>query len=115
MSDDDQRTFEDYQRLFQERVEATIQQQFLDFHQSHPVVYTTLVRLARQWSGASTDRLGIGMLWEVMRWEIHLSGLPDPEETFKLNNNYRSRYSRLIMDRETDLAGVFETRRLRSA
>jgi hypothetical protein len=29
-----------------------------------------------------------------------------------LNNNFRSYYSRLIMEREADLAGVFKTRKL---
>ena len=29
---------------------------------------------------------------------------------FKLNNNYVSRYARLIMAQEADLEGVFETR-----
>jgi hypothetical protein len=35
-------------------------------------------------------------------------------DDFKLNNNYHSRYARLIMEREPGLDGFFETRGLRS-
>ena len=52
------------------------------------------------------------MLFEVLRWEWIIRGLPDTAEEFKLNNNYTSRYARLIMESEPGLEGVFETRRL---
>lgn len=87
---------------------------FLDFHARHPEVYAHLVTLCRRARSRGLTRLGIGQLWEVLRWEISLDTLPDPRERFELNNVYRSRYARLIMAAEPDLAGVFETRRLRS-
>ena len=37
-------------------------------------------------------------------------GTNDPASEFKLNNNYRSFYSRLLMEQEPELAGYFETR-----
>ena len=36
----------------------------------------------------------------------------DEHSGFKLNNNYRSRYARLIMEQEADLEGVFQIREL---
>lgn len=35
-------------------------------------------------------------------------------DEFKLNNNFRSHYARALMQRERELAGFFELRRLRS-
>lgn len=90
----------------------SIQEQFALFHARNPHIYRLLVGLAREWVEAGHERCGIGMLFEVLRFRrgVHTSG-----DDFKLNNNYRSRYSRLIESEEPDLAGLFETRELRAA
>jgi len=92
----------------------SIQEEFERFHRENPAVYRTLVRLARAYKARMGRAPGIGMLWEVMRWEIALETRRHPE-SFRFNNNYRSRYARLIMEQEPDLADAFETRRLRAA
>jgi hypothetical protein len=84
---------------------------FAEFHRENPKVYDHLVRLARKAVGAGKRKLGIRMLWEVVRWEIFLE-TTDPD--FKLNDHHHSRYARMIMRLEPDLAGVFEIRELRS-
>ena len=86
-------------------IEAT----FLDFHAANPWVYDALVSLARDLKHRGRHHQGIGMLFEVLRWQWYRTTI-DPSSDFKLNNNYRSRYARLIMAREADLADVFETR-----
>lgn len=89
---------------------STIEDDFWRFHRENPHVYVRLVELARTWRRRrGSRRLGIGMLFEVLRWEV---AMRTTGEDFKLNNNYRSYYARLIMQREPDLAGVFDTRRL---
>lgn len=96
------------------RDEEGIQREFLRFHAQNPNVYAELVRLARLWRDRHGERrLGIGMLWEVMRWNISFQ--TRSSSVWKLNNNYRSRYARLLMEQEPDLADAFETRRLRAA
>ncbi len=85
---------------------------FSAFHAANPHVYETLVRLAREAVRRGKERVGIKALWERMRWELWIE-TDDPE--FRLNNDFTSRFARLIMSREPDLAGVFETRTLRSA
>jgi hypothetical protein len=92
---------------------GSIEGNFLAFHEANPWVYRALVRLARDLHRRGRKRIGIGMLFEVLRWQHSLATV-DQASDFKLNNNYRSRYARLIMDREADLAGIFETRRLTS-
>ena len=89
--------------------EATIREAFLRFHGDNPHIYDELVMLARRAKRRGAQRIGIGMLFEVLRWRWTLRADGD---TFKLNNNYRSYYARLIMRRESDLAGIFELRAL---
>ena len=88
---------------------------FVDFHYKHPEVLVELVRLARQATDRGAKKIGIGMLWEVLRWRIVLDELPFDGDGFKLNNDLRSRYARLMMILYPDLEGVFEIRELRSA
>lgn len=92
----------------------TIAEAFDLFHAANPWVYQALVRLARDLVGQGRTRIGIGMLFEVLRWHWY-RGTTDVASEFVLNNNYRSRYSRLIMEQERDLAGIFETRKLTAA
>jgi hypothetical protein len=89
--------------------ENLIRDAFKRFHGENPHVYTELVTMARELVDVGHAKIGIGMLFEVLRWRHALRTAGD---TFKLNNNYRSYYARLIMRREEDLAGVFELRRL---
>ena len=93
----------------------TIQLAFIAFHSAHPGVYAELVRICRTYRQHRPGiRWSIDAAYEVLRWERMMADLPDENEDFKLNNNYRSRYARLIMEREPDLADIFETRSLRA-
>lgn len=92
--------------------QQSIDDAFHAFHAEHPEVYRHLVRLARQAVAAGHDKVGIGMLYEVLRWQFMVGDLTGTG--FKLNNNYRSRYARMIAARERGLSTIFETRELRS-
>lgn len=85
-----------------------LQVKFEAFHYANPHVYTELVMLARRAKRTGASKVGIGQLFEVLRWRHMLSTQGDE---FLLNNSYRAFYSRMIMDREPDLGGFFETRR----
>jgi hypothetical protein len=89
----------------------SIDDRFAEFHAEFPAVYLNLVRLAREAVVRGHKRIGIGMLWEVLRWETQIG---DHRATYKLNDHYRSRYARLIIAQEPDLAEVFEIRELRT-
>lgn len=92
---------------------GTIQYEFLAFHEANPRVYAELVRLARRAKAAGKLRIGIKLVWERLRWDMEVE-VDSGADAFTLNNNYPSRYARRIMAREPDLAGFFETRRLRA-
>jgi hypothetical protein len=57
------------------------------------------------------NHYGIKAIVEVVRFHRALE-TTDPD--FKLNNNYSSRYARILMDEEPELAGFFQTRELKS-
>jgi hypothetical protein len=82
---------------------------FERFHRLNPHIYTRLVYMARTTKRAGRKRCGIAMLFEVLRWD-YLVGTVHAEDDFKLNNNHKAFYARLIMQQEKDLAEVFETR-----
>jgi len=88
-----------------------IQIAFLKFHEDNPHVYDMLVKLARQVKEAGRKRYGIECLFARLRWHYDFEAKTDDE--FKLNNNFTSRYARLLMEREKDLEGVFSLRELR--
>ena len=85
-----------------------IEREFWEFHNKHPEVYHQLTRLARQWRANGRAKLGIATIYEVLRWNSHVN--QERDGGFKLNNNHKALYARLIMEREPDLDGVFETR-----
>ena len=93
-------------------MDDSIEARFREFHAANPRVYQTLCSLARYAMQKGKRKIGIGALWERMRWDLWLE---TTDVDFKLNNNFRSRYARLLMWHESDLAGVFEIRTLHTA
>jgi hypothetical protein len=91
--------------------ERTIDEAFARFHEDNPHVYDELRMLALRARRRGATKIGIGMLFEVLRWR---QTLRTDGDAYKLNNNYRSRYARMLMA-EPELAGCFETRGLRAA
>lgn len=90
----------------------TIEEKFQKFHQENPQVYRQLEKMSWQLLNAGQRKVGIGMLFEVMRWRSMLRTTGDE---YKLNNNYRSRYVRLLIDNNPEFESLFETRQLHSA
>jgi hypothetical protein len=94
-------------------ISAYWQSRALEFHVANPHVYEALVRYARQARAAGVDRIGIELLWNRMRWDWMLE--TEHAHDYKLNQNYKAWYARRIMELESDLAGIFETRSRRAA
>lgn len=80
---------------------------FRKFHRENPDVYLELVKISRQLKDRGRNHYGIGALFEVIRFH---RAIRTNDPVFKLNNNYRALYARLIMDQEADLSDFFETR-----
>lgn len=95
------------------RFAESIQQKFERFHRTNPHVYEELRRMAFDLKAKGHAKIGIGMLFEVLRWNHYIN--TTDTSGFKLCNNYRSRYARMIMDREPTLRGIFSTKSLTAA
>lgn len=89
--------------------QSKIEAAFWEFHREHPEVYEELRQLALDARRAGRRRIGMKMLFEVVRWNRLLR---TGDRGFKLNNNYTAYYARLLMEREPELRGMFATRRL---
>lgn len=89
--------------------DATIRQRFEAFHKANPHVYGHLVRLALDIRQRGHDKWGIANLFEVLRWESALYTTGDP---YRLNNNFRAWYARILMADNSELEGFFEVRKL---
>lgn len=82
---------------------------FEEFHRTNPHVYDELVRSARLYrEQTGREQCGMSLLFGRVRWVLSLRTEGD---AFKLNNNFAPFYSRLLMEREPDLAGMFHLRR----
>lgn len=90
----------------------TIQARFESFHEHNPWVADVLERMTTDRLAAGKRKVGIGMLFEVLRWQ---AGFVTEGDDFRLNNNYRSRYVRLLIERHPEWAEAFETRELKAA
>lgn len=96
--------------FYQDR-NLSIQDRFEAFHAANPWVFEALKRLALDARSRGRTRIGIGQLTEVLRWEY---GRATRGDDFKINNDFRSRYARLLMAVVPELDGVFETRELKT-
>ena len=89
------------------RIEGqSLEEQFAAFHAANPQVYVALRALALSMRRQGVRKAGIGQLFEVLRWQY---ALQTRGGDFKLNNNFRSFYARLL-DNEAELHGLFEMR-----
>jgi hypothetical protein len=84
---------------------------FEAFHAANPMVYASLVRLCYEMQNSGAGKWSIAGAFEVLRHEV-LTQRRASAEDFKLNNNYKPYYSRLILSCNPELSDFFETREL---
>lgn len=75
--------------------------------------YENVLLRARRLQARGWTHFGIAALWEAARYDRALDIGPDAAG-FKLNNDFRSRLARRLMDDIPSLRGFFETRELKA-
>lgn len=90
---------------------SELDKKFWAFHKENPQVFEKLEELALQAYTHGRKKIGIGMIFEVLRWNSNMSTSGD---NYKLNNSYRSRYVRILIDKHPEYKNLFETRRIKS-
>ena len=80
---------------------------FVEFHQGNPHVYQMFKRFAKQAKSAGRPRFGAHAIGERIRWYTQIE---TSDTEFKLNDHHLPYYARLLMLREPEFNGFFETR-----
>jgi hypothetical protein len=88
----------------------TIQERFEAFHKTHPEVYAAVVAFSLSVKSKGFKKYAIGAIWERVRWHFAV----DSDNSVQLNDHFRSRYARLVMESEPALLGFFQIRELRA-
>lgn len=100
----------------------TIQEQFDLFRAANPHVHAMYLHFTKELLKAGHKRISPRFVMERIRWEMmmptvatkgsgwHVAGA----KPFKINNNFSSRYARLLITQYPKLALVFEVRELRA-
>jgi len=82
---------------------------FREFHKDNPQVYVELRKLAFEWYRETRGQRPIGMacLYETLRFRI---GIETNGKPYKLCNNHRAFYSRLLMIDEPQMVNIIRTK-----
>jgi hypothetical protein len=91
----------------------TIEERFRAFHAANPAVYRCIVQLTKERFFRGTERHGMKAMWEQLRWRIATGNLR-LATGYNFNNDYTSRYVRLLVKEFPAYSGLFELRHLRS-
>lgn len=93
--------------------QQTIAERFAEFDRLNGWVYAALESLVADWLAHGHKRVGVKALLEIVRWQYgrRTSG----DQGFRVNNDFTSRYARLLIERHPEWADAIETRQLRAA
>ncbi|MCX4749248.1 hypothetical protein OG455_27710 [Kitasatospora sp. NBC_01287] len=92
--------------------QQTIQERFEQFHAHNPWVLSELERLVGECIDAKFSKISLGMLFEIIRYSYGRATLS--ADDFRLNNDFRSRYARLLTHEHPHWAPYIEVRALRT-
>ena len=89
-----------------------IAERFQIFHRDNPHIYQRIVDIAFEMRQRGVKKMGIALIFERLRW-LHFIEVNNTDGGFKLSNDYRAEFARLIMQQEPGLEDFFEIRELR--
>ena len=97
-------------------IKDQIQRDFETFHNDNPHVFSLLVKFTAAVRATGRKHYSINAVFERIRWHtdietVHGEHLVD----FKLNNNFRSRYVRLLEEEHPYFHGFYHKRQLQAA
>lgn len=100
-------------QLHEEKGDAPLVGKFFDYHRANGEVFFLLYHFALKVRARQITHFGIAAIFERVRWEMAMT-TKDPQG-FKMNNNHRAYYARLLALYDPTLAEMFETRQLARA
>lgn len=87
-----------------------INDEFDVFHAENPHIYDLFVKFAAHAKNSGHQHYSAKGIFERLRW--HMNVETNSADGFKLNNNYTSRYARMLMEHDSTFRGFFRTREL---
>lgn len=87
----------------------TVARDFMAFHRENPDIYLALLKVAQRAAERGYSKWAIAGAFEVVRWEWSEIN-PAANGGFKLPNNWKPWYARLIMVEHPELDGLFDLR-----
>jgi hypothetical protein len=86
-----------------------IREQTIEYHKKYPQVWELFCAFTFEQIKKGFKNYSVSAIFERIRWQTDVPDV-DGESTFKLNNNYRSFYSRAFMKRYPQHGDFFRTR-----
>lgn len=95
------------------KFKPTIQDKFEEFLEANPHFYGEFVRVARHLKSLGYTEASARGIVHFMRIDraLKINRIDD----YRINDHISSRIARMVMDKEPDLTGFFETRKLGAA
>lgn len=81
---------------------------FIIYHDENPKIYELFKKYSYQLKLLGKTYYGVGAIFERIRWHVEVETIGDE---FKINNNYRSCYARLLMIEDSNFEGFFQLRK----
>jgi hypothetical protein len=86
------------------RFKSSVIDQFREFHSENPAVYDEFKRLARMMKNSGRKKYSVDAIIHVIRWNFALRTTGHP---FKISNNIRAIYGRLLAFDDPQFATFF--------
>lgn len=93
-------------------VSRPLAERFEEYHAANPHIFELLVKYTRHLIESGRTGYGINGVFERIRWHMDVE-TKDPDG-YKMNNNYRAKYVRLLESEYPEFVGFYKKRRLRS-
>lgn len=101
-----------FERVIFGDISPAVVDRFLTYHRQNPEIYELFKRFAMEAKSNGMEHFGAAAICERIRWHVAVERRNDE---FKVNNNYRSCYTRLLILDHPEFSDFFQTRRSRAA
>lgn len=94
-----------------DKLASYLDRKFADYDRENPQVYALFKKFAILIRKSGRSSYGAKSIMERIRWEMDLK---NELYSFKINNNFTSRYVRKLILDDNSFGAFFQTRRIRS-
>lgn len=88
-----------------------LDQKFFAYHEKNPHILPLFLKFAKQAKSVGFSHYSIRAIVNRVRWHINIE--TKDVDGFKMNNNYSSRYARLLVKENPEFEGFFRNRQLK--